>query len=107
MKQSSIWVLLCVNILLTVVYSKPTIYKKNENDKLEPVLVPVSSTVIPLPVYKIAFGVGVGSAGKKPTKPEEAAKLITATKKKSSSKEEEEENINIKQISKDEYEKRT
>lgn len=41
------------------------------------VLVPVSSTVIPLPVYKVGFGVGVNGAEKKPTKPDEATKLIT------------------------------
>jgi hypothetical protein len=39
--------------------------------------VPVSSTVIPLPVYKVGFGVGVNGTGKKPTKPDEATKLIT------------------------------
>jgi hypothetical protein len=41
------------------------------------VLVPVSSTVIPLPVYKVGFGVGVNGAKKKPTKADEATKLIT------------------------------
>jgi len=41
------------------------------------VLVPVSSTVIPLPVYKVGFGVGFNGAGKKPMKPDEATKLLT------------------------------
>lgn len=41
------------------------------------VLVPVSSTVIPLPVYKVGFGVGVDGTGKKAAKPDEATKLIT------------------------------
>jgi hypothetical protein len=39
--------------------------------------VPVSSTVIPLPVYKVGFGVGVNGTGKKPMKPDEATKLLT------------------------------
>lgn len=38
---------------------------------------PISSTVIPLPVYKVGFGVGVNGARKKPTKADEAPKLIT------------------------------
>lgn len=73
---------------------------------------PVSSTVIPLPVYKVGFGVGVNGAEKKPTKPDEATKLITAHKKKTGNTydgedDDDEESINIKQISKDEYEKST
>ncbi|XP_046383863.1 uncharacterized protein LOC124154284 [Ischnura elegans] len=63
------------------VLSKPTIYKRNNNDKLEPVLVPVSSTVIPLPVYKVAYGLGVGGADKL-SKPSGPTKLITVNKKK-------------------------
>jgi hypothetical protein len=39
--------------------------------------VPVSSTVIPLPVYKVGFGVGVNGTEKKPLKPDEATKLLT------------------------------
>jgi hypothetical protein len=41
------------------------------------VLVPVSSTVIPIPAYKVGFGVGVNGADKKSTKPDEPTKLIT------------------------------
>ncbi|PSN45242.1 hypothetical protein C0J52_07003 [Blattella germanica] len=106
MKQLIVWLSLCIVLLLSLAESKPTIYKKNENDKLEPVLVPVSSTVIPLPVYKVGVGVGVNGSGKKPTKPDEATKLITVTgKKKITLKGNEEPTINIKQISKEEYEK--
>jgi hypothetical protein len=36
MKYILIWVLFCGSLLLMFVHSKPTIYKKNENDKLEP-----------------------------------------------------------------------
>lgn len=36
MKLLLIWMLFCCNLLVTSVYSKPTVYKKNENDKLEP-----------------------------------------------------------------------
>ncbi|ENN81473.1 uncharacterized protein LOC109546813 isoform X1 [Dendroctonus ponderosae] len=34
--------------------SLPTMYKVNENKVLEKDLVPVSSTVIPLPIYKVS-----------------------------------------------------
>lgn len=70
--------------------AKPTIYVKNDNDKLEPVLVPVSSTVIPLPVYKVGFSLGAAKgsererAGAAPGsgKPDEPIKLITVHHKK-------------------------
>ncbi|XP_071440875.1 uncharacterized protein [Hetaerina americana] len=70
---------------LASVLSKPTIYKRNNNDKLEPVLVPVSSTVIPLPVYKVAYGLGVGGNDKL-SKPSGPTKLITVNKKKALTK---------------------
>lgn len=76
--------------LLAAAAAKPTIYVKNDNDKLEPVLVPVSSTVIPLPVYKVGFSLGTASAAKGGDreraagagKPEEPIKLITVHHKK-------------------------
>uniref|UniRef100_A0A1B6ECG0 Uncharacterized protein n=1 Tax=Clastoptera arizonana TaxID=38151 RepID=A0A1B6ECG0_9HEMI len=72
---------LCFIVVLCVcVHAKPTIYMKNENDKLEPVLIPISSTVIPLSVYKVGYSVGVH--GSKPEKGEEENKLITVSKKK-------------------------
>ncbi|XP_078050029.1 uncharacterized protein LOC144476732 isoform X3 [Augochlora pura] len=48
-----------------------------------PVMVPVSSTVIPLPVYKVVYNLGVLSKDKKTQssfKPEGAVKLITNKK---------------------------
>lgn len=52
-----------------------------------PVLIPVSSTVIPLPVYKVSFSlVASGEEDKKVTKPVEPIKLITVSKKKVSTK---------------------
>ncbi|GLH15801.1 Uncharacterized protein GBIM_20229, partial [Gryllus bimaculatus] len=85
---------------LHAVHARPTIYMVNENDKLEPALVPVSSTVIPLPVYKVSASLGF--AEKKGVKTSEPVKLITGGKKKSH----QDDNIaiNIKQISKEEYE---
>ncbi|XP_066144301.1 uncharacterized protein [Euwallacea fornicatus] len=63
----------------------PTMYKVNENKIFEKDLVPVSSTVIPLPIYKVS------SAGYnvKPTKEDELnqrpkgpVSLVTANNKK-------------------------
>lgn len=43
------------------------------------VMVPVSSTVIPLPVYKVGYGLGFISKDKKTSfKPEDGIKLITS-----------------------------
>ncbi|KAJ9589443.1 hypothetical protein L9F63_017346 [Diploptera punctata] len=103
MKLLLIWLLLCISTLCTLVDSKPTIYKKNENDKLEPLLVPVSSTVIPLPVYKVGLGLGVHESWDKTGKPEEKLKLITVNKKKVTPKDRDELTV-VKQITKEEYE---
>lgn len=69
--------------------AKPTIYVKNDNDKLEPVLVPVSSTVIPLPVYKVGFSLGAAKGGERERpgslSPGEPIKLITVHHKKKAS----------------------
>ncbi|VEN38414.1 unnamed protein product [Callosobruchus maculatus] len=51
---ASVPFLVCFAFVL--VECHPTIYKYNENKVLEPDLVPVSSTVIPLPVYKVSYG---------------------------------------------------
>lgn len=88
--------LLCAFLLLSV-ESRPTIYMLNENDRLEPALVPVSSTVIPMPVYKVGTRLEV-SGGKKEAKPSESVKLITGNKKKVTN---DNVAINIKQISKE------
>ncbi|XP_011698730.1 PREDICTED: uncharacterized protein LOC105456421 isoform X2 [Wasmannia auropunctata] len=73
-------ILLCVIAVIVAVHAKPTIYKRNEDNVFEPVMVPVSSTVIPLPVYKVGYGLGFVSKDKKTQssfKPEGGIKLIT------------------------------
>ncbi|XP_043289138.1 uncharacterized protein [Venturia canescens] len=69
--------------VISETYAKPTIYKRNEDNIFEPVMIPVSSTVIPLPVYKVSYGFGVTSKDKKyqsSYKPDGVVKLITAKK---------------------------
>ncbi|XP_018397995.1 PREDICTED: uncharacterized protein LOC108776003 [Cyphomyrmex costatus] len=76
-------IVLCVITVIAAVYAKPTIYKKNQDNVFEPVMVPVSSTVIPLPVYKVGYGLGFISKDKKTQssfKPEDGIKLITISK---------------------------
>ncbi|XP_018375204.1 PREDICTED: uncharacterized protein LOC108768970 [Trachymyrmex cornetzi] len=79
------WIIVfCVITVIAAVYAKPTIYKKNQDNVFEPVMVPVSSTVIPLPVYKVGYGLGFVSKDKKTQlssfKPEGGIKLITISK---------------------------
>ncbi|XP_073987213.1 uncharacterized protein isoform X2 [Rhodnius prolixus] len=50
------------------------------NDKLSPVLVPVSSTVIPLPIYKVGYALFSKGEGKKFLTDD--VKLITAKNQK-------------------------
>ncbi|KYN10581.1 hypothetical protein ALC57_17186 [Trachymyrmex cornetzi] len=81
------WIIVfCVITVIAAVYAKPTIYKKNQDNVFEPVMVPVSSTVIPLPVYKVGYGLGFVSKDKKTQlssfKPEGGIKLITSMYKK-------------------------
>ncbi|XP_078050030.1 uncharacterized protein LOC144476732 isoform X4 [Augochlora pura] len=69
--------------IVAIAHAKPTIYKRNQDNVFEPVMVPVSSTVIPLPVYKVVYNLGVLSKDKKTQssfKPEGAVKLITNKK---------------------------
>ncbi|XP_054001897.1 uncharacterized protein LOC128888796 [Hylaeus anthracinus] len=63
-------------------YAKPTIYKRNQDNVFEPVMVPVSSTVIPLTMYKGEYDSRFISKNKKAQslKPEDGAKLITMKK---------------------------
>ncbi|XP_044260817.1 uncharacterized protein LOC123008856 [Tribolium madens] len=62
----------------------PTVYKYNENKILEPDLVPVSSTVIPLPIYRVSSGLQVAPNLKdeKIKKPEGPITLLTIHSKK-------------------------
>ncbi|KAJ8940908.1 hypothetical protein NQ318_017499 [Aromia moschata] len=63
----------------------PTVYKFNENRALEPDLVPVSSTVIPLPVYQVVssdLNFRPTSKDEKVKKPEGPVTLITVHSKK-------------------------
>ncbi|KAG7212594.1 hypothetical protein KM043_012888 [Ampulex compressa] len=76
-------ILVCIAALIAMTHAKPTIYKRNEDNVFEPVMVPVSSTVIPLPVYKVEYGLGFISKDKKAQssfKPEGGLKLITVKK---------------------------
>lgn len=72
----------CV-LAIAIVNAKPTIYKRNQDNVFEPVMIPVSSTVIPLPVYKMEYGLGFISKDKKAQssfKPDGGVKLITIKK---------------------------
>ncbi|KAK2583711.1 hypothetical protein KPH14_009631 [Odynerus spinipes] len=72
----------CV-LAIALVHAKPTIYKRNQDNVFEPVMIPVSSTVIPLSVYKMEYGLGFISKDKKAQssfKPDGAVKLITIKK---------------------------
>ncbi|XP_034942534.1 uncharacterized protein [Chelonus insularis] len=77
----------CIIVLMigvTEVIGKPMIYKRNEDNVFEPVMIPVSSTVIPLPVYKVGYGYGFVSKDKKAQatyNPDGQVKLITAKKR--------------------------
>ncbi|XP_003700495.1 uncharacterized protein LOC100884056 [Megachile rotundata] len=73
----------CFLAVIAMTHAKPTIYKRNQDNVFEPVMVPVSSTVIPLPVYKVEYGLGFISKDKKAQssfKPEGGLKLITIKK---------------------------
>ena len=75
--------LACFLAMIATTHAKPTIYKRNQDNVFEPVMVPVSSTVIPLPVYKVEYGLGFISKDKKAQssfKPEGGLKLITIKK---------------------------
>ncbi|KAK4877892.1 hypothetical protein RN001_010398 [Aquatica leii] len=75
-----------VLLLAVSAVAHPTMYKLNENSKFEPDLVPVSSTVIPLPIYQVGYGIKVapGLNGRKSVieRPEGPITLITAHSKK-------------------------
>ncbi|XP_055841494.1 uncharacterized protein LOC129908766 [Episyrphus balteatus] len=45
-------------LLVGSALATPMLYKKNEQDKYEPDLIAVSSTVIPLTVYEVSYGLG-------------------------------------------------
>ncbi|XP_070154164.1 uncharacterized protein [Polyergus mexicanus] len=75
-------IFLCLVAVTVAVYAKPMIYKKNEDNVFEPVMIPISSTVIPLSVYKVGYGLGFISKDKKAQlsfKPEDNIKLITTS----------------------------
>ncbi|XP_043514273.1 uncharacterized protein LOC122530922 [Frieseomelitta varia] len=93
---------LLATTMLAATSAKPTIYKRNQDNVFEPgeafaftlgccsrpqfaesfLMVPVSSTVIPLSVYKTEYGLGFISKDKKQSsfKPEDGVKLITIKK---------------------------
>ncbi|XP_072377480.1 uncharacterized protein [Diabrotica undecimpunctata] len=101
---------LCIVFYVVFVKCHPTMYRMNENNVLEADLVPVSSTVIPLPVYQVGYGIDVLSSHKERNaiKPEgpiyletvhNKKKPIPAAKSKPSS-----DVSSVKQVSKAEYE---
>ncbi|KAJ8921128.1 hypothetical protein NQ315_013598 [Exocentrus adspersus] len=100
--------LLCLGTIFTECH--PTIYKYNENRMLEPDLVPVSSTVIPLPVYQVGYGFNAGHAlsqDEKTKKPEGPITLVTVHSKKKPypvPKSKLSEVSSVKQVPKSEYE---
>ncbi|KAL7646753.1 UNVERIFIED_CONTAM: hypothetical protein RMT77_002008 [Armadillidium vulgare] len=79
--------ILLVLMALTAVLGGPLkLYQKTDDDTYQRVLVPVSSTVIPIPPdYTVGIGLQVGG-GKTPpegvTKPEGDIKLLTVKKNK-------------------------
>ncbi|XP_026474595.1 uncharacterized protein LOC113378284 [Ctenocephalides felis] len=46
-------VFICVVLFAAIVNCHPTVYKRNQYDHLEPDMIAVSSTVIPVPEYNI------------------------------------------------------
>ncbi|KAG8234234.1 hypothetical protein J437_LFUL007739 [Ladona fulva] len=54
--------------------------------EISEVLVPVSSTVIPISIFKIGYGINVSGGGSKLSKPSQPTKLITVNKKTDSKK---------------------
>ncbi|CAH1963882.1 unnamed protein product [Acanthoscelides obtectus] len=94
-----------VCLVFVLVECHPTMYKYNENKVLEPDLVPVSSTVIPLPVYKVGYGFTSGKNAKNSNvkKPEGPIELITVhTKKKPTPAVKPKVSGNVKHVSKKE-----
>ncbi|XP_068246993.1 uncharacterized protein [Palaemon carinicauda] len=71
-----------VAVMTAVAAGPMKLYEKSDNQKFQQVLVPVSSTVIPLddlPVYKVGAGIGIHVVTQAPgiSKPDEPTKLIT------------------------------
>ncbi|KAL1115046.1 hypothetical protein AAG570_007077 [Ranatra chinensis] len=92
-----VWTLV---VLAAMAASKPTIYKRNGDSKLMPVLIPISSTVVPLPIYKVSYS--LGTKGEKSKHAYEEMKLITASKLK---KEKDKIGASIKVMSREDFEK--
>ncbi|XP_066601154.1 uncharacterized protein [Prorops nasuta] len=77
----TILVSLCLLIFVTELSAIPMIYRKKQDNIFEAVMIPVSSTVIPLPIYKVHYGLDFVTKNKKAqllSKPEGNIKLITA-----------------------------
>ncbi|XP_029161774.1 uncharacterized protein LOC114933409 [Nylanderia fulva] len=78
----TLWTVVLLSLVVAI-NAKSMIYKKNGDNIFEPVMIPVSSTVIPLPVYRVEYGLGFISKDKKAQssfKPEDNIKLITIKK---------------------------
>ncbi|XP_025829279.1 uncharacterized protein LOC108738844 [Agrilus planipennis] len=76
---------LVVCFLVVKVYGHTMIYKVNDKHNLEPDFVPVSSTVIPLPIYQVGYGINVAPSNRGSqrtyTKPEGPVTLLTVKSK--------------------------
>ncbi|XP_019876174.2 uncharacterized protein LOC109604080 [Aethina tumida] len=83
MYQKLVVCVLCFALVATL----PTVYKYNDNKLLEPDLVPVSSTVIPLPIYQVGYGINVAPSKTetKAKKPDGPVSLVTVYSKKKAS----------------------
>ncbi|XP_066903518.1 uncharacterized protein [Halyomorpha halys] len=84
-------------LLIVAVTAHPTLYIKKDSDTLSPVLVPLSSTVIPLPIYKVGYS--LNAKGKEIY--DDEGKLITLKKKKNAKI-----GAKVKSLTREDFEKR-
>ncbi|GLV36156.1 hypothetical protein CBL_08649 [Carabus blaptoides fortunei] len=63
--------------VLSLAVCHPTRYKINNNDQLEPDLIPVSSTVIPLPIYRVETSFDASAGKSSLVKPDGPVTLVT------------------------------
>ncbi|KAK4298205.1 hypothetical protein Pmani_029432 [Petrolisthes manimaculis] len=112
MVSQTVVVVMVVMFIGVVMAGPMKLYHKADNEKFRHVLVPVSSTVIPLddlPQYKVGFGVGVAAVpapGK--FRPDGPVKLITIHSLKNKDKAKKDPNAAlVEEVSPEEYKKLT
>uniref|UniRef100_A0A0A9WF73 DnaA initiator-associating protein diaA n=1 Tax=Lygus hesperus TaxID=30085 RepID=A0A0A9WF73_LYGHE len=101
------WLIICACAATIALSSAhPTIYKRNEDEVLSPVLVAVSSTVIPLPIYKVSTSLtkheGLDFDGK--ADGQSGPKLITVKTKKTKK---DKIGASVKAITREDWEKKS